>query len=146
MGDRSLICVTVMRVIKLNICIWLWIPSRHVFHINNLSMSKAVMSSAQTFTCWQVLAVTITAPLITRLKNNTRSFISDFKGGGCLHFLKCVCMCRYVRIDLCVYIAGDSRRTNTKVVHDVKGTCEQKKFKYTGAQSWTLRELLKALK
>jgi len=43
---------------------------------------------------------------------------------GCV----CVCVCRYVRIDLFVYIAGDSRGTNTKVVHDVPGMCDQKKF------------------
>jgi hypothetical protein len=49
----------------------------------------------------------ITAPLITRLKNKKHGFISDFKSGGCLHFMKCVCMCvcMYVCMDALIYLS-----------------------------------------
>jgi hypothetical protein len=104
MEDRSLIRVNVMRVGKLNSGILLRISSGHVFHINRLSVSNAVICNGQTSSCWVVLAVMITGPLITRLKNKKHSFISDFKGGGCLHFMKCVCVCVCVCMCVCVYV------------------------------------------
>jgi hypothetical protein len=107
MEDRSIICFSVMRVGKLNIGILLWISSGHVFYINRLSMSNAVISNAQTFSCWEVLAVMITIPLINRLKNTVLYPILkvvavysswNTRARACV----CVCVCVCVRIDLSI--------------------------------------------
>jgi hypothetical protein len=69
----------------------------------------------------------ITTQLIIRFKNNKHSFISDFKGGGCLHFMKCVCvcMCVYVRIDLSVQQV--IQEVQTQMLYMMPQVCVTKK-------------------